>query len=240
MEQGTGDLQQPKRRIPRQKRLRIRMVTGLLCVFVVVLGMYRLLKHDAVATRQRENLEAIVPGPPDPPGIVLHSSDSPAVVGGVSINAARLEKIHADDHPTWATVYQGKTYHIGYHYVILPNGTIEQGRPDRCPGAHARKHNDWIGICLIGAFSTKANPNWWPSRPTSHQLASLLTLCHRLMSEYHIPPEQVKRHRDVNQTWCPGGRFPYQEVVADLQTYAKLHPEVRQKRNFLASNRAGG
>ena len=47
------------------------------------------------------------------------------------------------------------------------------------------------------------------------------------MSKYHIPPELVKRHRDINDTWCPGDRFPYGKLMAALQTYAAAHPETR-------------
>ncbi|MCW3097756.1 MAG: hypothetical protein JWL77_3374, partial [Chthonomonadaceae bacterium] len=59
------------------------------------------------------------------------------------------------------------------------------------------------------------------------QMASLLMLCEKLMSKYHIPPENVRRHRDLRMTWCPGGRFPYDKVIQDLRVYADAHPEVR-------------
>lgn len=156
---------------------------------------------------------------------MLHDSDSPAYVDGKPVNAAKLEQIHAEEHPGWATVYEGKTYHIGYHYVILPDGTVEQGRPDHCIGAHTIKHNDWLGICLIGGFST--HRHWYPEHPTSAQITSLLTLCETLMSKYHIPPERVKRHRDLRLTFCPGDRFPYTEIIQSLRAYAAVHPETR-------------
>ena len=164
---------------------------------------------------------------PDPPGIVLHASESPAVVNGVPINAAKLEEIHARDHPGWATVFEGKTYHIGYHYVILPDGTIEKGRPDHCIGCHAPTHNDWIGICVIGEFDPSGHKDWWPSKPTKEQIVSVVTLCKELMSRYHIPPENVWRHWDVKKTWCPGRRFPYKEIQQQLHVYAAAHPETR-------------
>jgi len=181
-----------------------------------------------------QNPPVEAPGYPDPPGIILHSSDSPASWHGIKINARRLEAIHAHDHPNWATTFEGKTYHIGYHYVIVPDGTIEKGRPDHCPGAHARRYNDWLGICVIGAFSKHNNPRWWPQRPTPKQVASIISLCERLMSEYHIPPENVKRHIDVNQTWCPGDRFPYEEILVSLRQYADAHPETRSDPRHLA------
>ena len=114
---------------------------------------------------------------------------------------------------------------IGYHYVILANGVVQAARPENCLGAHARTHNDWLGICLVGGFST--NRHWQPERPTARQMRSLVALCERLMSKYHIPPVYVKRHRDINNTWCPGDRFPYRRLMAELKRYAAVHPETR-------------
>lgn len=166
---------------------------------------------------------------PDPPGIVLHHSNTPGWVHGRLVDERILDHIHQEDHPGWAIDYKGKTYHIGYHYVILADGTIQPGRPEHCQGAHCPKHNDWIGICLVGAFSTADPARWKPRVPTRLQMASLLMLCEKLMSKYHIPPENVKRHRDLRMTWCPGGRFPYDKIIHELRTYADAHPEVRTR-----------
>lgn len=43
---------------------------------------------------------------------------------------------------------------IGYHDVIRRDGTVEDGRPLKSPGAHARGHNaNSIGVCLIGGVN---------------------------------------------------------------------------------------
>lgn len=160
---------------------------------------------------------------PDPPGIVIHDSDSPGKVGGVAMDAARLDAIHR--RQGYGVEFEGKKYHIAYHYVILPDGTIERGRPDYCPGAHAPLFNRWLGICLIGAFSTNRK-NWSPNKPTKAQTAALYKLCKELMSKYHIPPSLVQRHRDVTWTWCPGDNFPWAKVKQELTEYARLHPET--------------
>jgi N-acetylmuramoyl-L-alanine amidase len=160
----------------------------------------------------------------DPPGIVIHASDSPAKVGKVAINAARLEEIHKKRG--FGIEFEGKKYHIGYHYVILPDGTVEKGRPDYAEGSHAPTFNRWLGICLIGQFSSAHRRKWWPDRPTDAQLTSLLLLCQELMSKYHIPPALVKRHIDVNMTHCPGDRFPYSWLIERLTAYAATHPET--------------
>ena len=159
----------------------------------------------------------------EPEGIVLHNSDTPSRLADGPVNAHFLERMHHHDHPSWATEFEGKTYYIGYHYVILPDGTIEKGRPDHCLGCHAKKHNHWLGICLVGAFES-IRTHWRPSRPTAPQLRSLVLLCEHLMDEYHIPSDRVMRHRDVQGgTLCPGVRFPYAAVMAQLRSYEASH-----------------
>jgi N-acetylmuramoyl-L-alanine amidase-like protein len=143
-----------------------------------------------------------------PAGIIIHHSDTPGMVEGQYVGAALIDRSHR--RRGFAVRYHGKVYHIGYHYVIREDGVIEAGRPECCPGAHAKRHNDYLGICLVGDFSSAHNPHCWaPSRPTEPQLRSLVWLCVRLMVKYHIRPERVIRHCDVGDTECPGDRFPY-------------------------------
>ena len=165
-----------------------------------------------------------LPQPPPLRGIVLHHSQSPGIWRGVKIDAERLNDIHRETHPDWLLEWEGKKYYIGYHYVILPDGTIEKGRPESAPGAHARTYNGWFGICLIGSFDSHYR-QFNPSYPTVAQQTSLIELCKDLMLRYHIPWELVKRHGDVNDTDCPGNRFPYEAIVDELRTFALLHRE---------------
>ena len=163
----------------------------------------------------------------DPPGIILHSSDSPSSYGGVVINAAALERIHAHDHPEWATEFEGKVYHIGYHYVILPNGEVERGRPDHCKGCHAPHFNDCIGICMIGCFDPDIRYQGWPTVPTDAQVKAITKLCEELMTKYRIPVENVLRHYDTKRTWCPGRRYPFKKIKKNLIEFTVAHPEIR-------------
>jgi N-acetylmuramoyl-L-alanine amidase len=140
----------------------------------------------------------------------------------VIFDAATLDRIAKKRG--FSVTFEGKTYHISYHYVILPDGTIQTGRPDHCQGAHCPKYNNWLGICLIGDFHDKTH--WWPSTPTEAEKTSLVSLCESLMSKYHIRPENVRRHRDVRETWCPGNRFPYGEIQKQLHEYSNVHPET--------------
>lgn len=80
---------------------------------------------------------------------------------------------------------QGKA-DIGYHYVIMPDGTIVEGRDIRARGAHVKPENDELnnpvagnsgslGIALVGDFDLG-------DEPTSEQVAALDALVTFLIS----------------------------------------------------------
>jgi hypothetical protein len=148
--------------------------------------------------------------PSGPPGIIIHHSDTPGVVRGQPVTLTNIAEMHRKRG--FGIRYRGRHYTIGYHYVILPNGVIQPGRPENCPGAHAAtaELNRYLGICLIGDFSLEYRPDWWwPRSPTPEQMQSLTWLCHRLMTKYGFGPESIMRHSDVRQTECPGNAFPF-------------------------------
>lgn len=155
-----------------------------------------------------------------PPGIIVHHSASPPSAHGRLVDAAALDRSHAQrGFSTW---YRGKCYHIGYHFVILQDGTVQEGRPIGCRGAHTHGkeiYNRYVGICLVGDFSSRDNPagKKGPVRPSRAQMDALAKLCRRLMKEYQIPVSKVMRHRDFNQTECPGDRFPYGWLLERLR-----------------------
>jgi lipid-binding SYLF domain-containing protein len=113
----------------------------------------------------------------------------------------------------------GHTYHIAYHYLILPNGAIQQGRPERCEGAHARGYNSYLGIALVGDFSSQDNPSGrkGPITPTPEQMRSLVKLCRQLRQKYNIPLQRIMPHSEVSRTHCPGDRFAFKTVLAQLE-----------------------
>jgi N-acetylmuramoyl-L-alanine amidase len=161
------------------------------------------------------------PAPEHPVGIVIHHSATPGQVNGQYVGAELIGRSHK--RRGFSTRYRGKVYHIGYHYVIREDGVIEPGRPEHCPGAHAKTYNNYLGVCLVGHFSTAQNEQFWtPSEPTPQQLRSLLWLCGRLMGKYGIAPQQVIRHSDVRDTLCPGDRFPYLWLQGQLSAVGGL------------------
>lgn len=125
--------------------------------------------------------------------IVLHHSASPDV-SAATIHAWHLAR-------GWAG--------IGYHFVIRKNGDIERGRPLEMIGAHAGSgvNGSSIGICLSGDFMQDA--------PEPAQITSLLKLIDWL-NQYYAPnnPQglDIKLHREVAATLCPGDMFPVEQI----------------------------
>lgn len=91
---------------------------------------------------------------------------------------------------------------IGYHFVILPDGTIETGRQLEIPGAHVSGYNNHtIGICYIGGRNPEAtgkNDRYADTR-TPEQKDSLRWLISAIKA--HLPhggSMTVKGHRDYS------------------------------------------
>jgi N-acetyl-anhydromuramyl-L-alanine amidase AmpD len=103
---------------------------------------------------------------------------------------------------------------IGYHFVIRKDGSIERGRPQEMIGAHAGAgiNGHSIGICLCGNFMQQL--------PSDAQLVSLVELVVWLRRYYWAAAGdelEVKLHREVDATECPGSRFPVQQFAGLLQ-----------------------
>ena len=82
---------------------------------------------------------------------------------------------------------------IGYHAVIIKDGTIEQGRPHFWSGAHVYGHNEKsLGVCLIGRNDF-----------TSEQMTALEGLLRDWIARY--PQARICGHRDFpnTQKTCP-------------------------------------
>lgn len=110
---------------------------------------------------------------------------------GMDIGANEIRRWHIDDRG-WSD--------IGYHYVIRRDGRVEEGRPIRRQGAHARGHNkNSLGICLVGGKDDNGSPD---CNYTAAQWKSLHTLVSQLEAEY--PGADVVGHRDLtNRKACP-------------------------------------
>lgn len=88
---------------------------------------------------------------------------------------------------------------IGYHYVVLLDGTIQQGRAEMVMGAHCTGHNaNSIGVCYIGGIDASGKPK---DTRTEAQKKSLLELLKRLKKDY--PNAKIYPHYKYANKACP-------------------------------------
>ena len=107
-----------------------------------------------------------------------------------TITARDIDRLHRYERG-----WQG----IGYHYLILPDGTIEQGRPLTLPGAHCKGHNaESVGIAYVGGLGDDGRP---ANTLTEEQKLSLRTLIAALCTL--LPIRQLAGHRDYANKACP-------------------------------------
>lgn len=107
---------------------------------------------------------------------------------------------------TWKTIDQMHRQQgwlgIGYHFVILTDGTIQRGRPLEAIGSHVKGYNNCsVGICLIGGVNAKGKS---VDNFTEEQKESLKCLLDYLRG-YYKDEVVVLGHRDfagVNKD-CP-------------------------------------
>ncbi len=196
------------------------LVRALIAVAVMVAVVYLLaLKADWDERREKAKKEPLIQG------ILIHHSASPPTIEGKRVDAAMIDGWHKKRGFT--STVAGEDYHIGYNFVILPDGTIEKGRPVGSYGAHAGSifyNQHFIGVCLIGDFDDFDNPNGknGPKDPSPRQLTSLRLLCDSLAREFNFSADAILPHRAVRDTACPGSRFPLSWLRTAVDN--DLHP----------------
>lgn len=97
---------------------------------------------------------------------------------------------------------------IGYHYVIQRDGTIYKVNENKTWSYHCGADNRYsIGICLTGNFNSKE------PEANEAQYKSLLELIDALLKAY--PGLEVKGHRELRSTKCPGDKFDLGKLRSD-------------------------
>lgn len=118
--------------------------------------------------------------------IIIHCSATPS---GVGYTVRDIDRWHREKG------WNG----CGYHYVVLLDGTIEQGRPLRQAGAHCLNHNAHsIGICYIGGLDSRGNPS---DTRTPEQRDVLRSLVQSLKKRF--PGATVHGHNEFAAKACP-------------------------------------
>ena len=151
-----------------------------------------------------------------PSGIILHHTAQLPTSQKVPSDKREVDAFHATKG--FDVVCFGREYHVAYHYLILPNGDVQAGRPERCQGAHASGYNAYLGISVAGDFSSNDNPTGakGPAVPTPKQEQALVQLCRRLREKYNFPIHRIMRHSDVSPTECPGDRLPFVRILGEI------------------------
>lgn len=110
-----------------------------------------------------------------------------------------------DEVRKWHTSAPRNWRDIGYHVIIGRNGDVEYGRPFGTTGAHAKGHNQDIGIALVGGFGSDAD-DIASDHFTAPQLAKLYELIKEYQERYDIKHEKIIGHNRVSSKACPGFR----------------------------------
>jgi len=85
--------------------------------------------------------------------------------------------------------------HIGYHYLIAPDGTITKTLPLRYRPICVRGHNNWlVCVAFVGNYQTRELHS--SQIEAAGVLLGLLRRYHRI--------SRLAGHRDYTPTLCPG------------------------------------
>jgi N-acetyl-anhydromuramyl-L-alanine amidase AmpD len=99
---------------------------------------------------------------------------------------------------------------IGYHYVVLKDGTVFKCNPLSLMTYHVGKSNrEAIGICLVGNFDAET--------PPAAQLRTTQELIRTLRAAFPAGLK-LKRHHDYPgyaYKSCPGSKFPWGKFKSD-------------------------
>ncbi len=124
--------------------------------------------------------------------IILHCS---ATQEGKNVKTETIRKWHL--RKGWRD--------IGYHFVVLLDGTVEEGRPIEMTGAHTKGQNyGSIGICYIGGVEKERGEDGkWIAKDTrtEAQKDSLHDLLLRLKDDY--PKAVIHGHNEFSSKACP-------------------------------------
>lgn len=88
---------------------------------------------------------------------------------------------------------------VGYHYVILQDGTIQLGRPLELVGAHCKGRNkNSVGICYIGGLRDRepADTMTWSQFYAVYRLVTSLNI----VLGKRVP---LRGHNEFSEKACP-------------------------------------
>lgn len=163
-------------------------------------------------------------------GVAIHHSATADPKTGAPVGDARLFFDYHVNERGWT--------HGAYHYVLLPDGTLQYALDEAIGGFHAgfkdpknRRqlehgqfwNNHYLAICLVGYFETGRRHGEQPipdqhTTPTAAQMDTLRRFVRHLMGKYDFPVGNVRGHRELagSNTRCPGANFDLDALRRDL------------------------
>ena len=137
--------------------------------------------------------------------IIVHCTDTRPEWGENMTPARVVDEIrrwHTDPPP------KGRGWSdIGYHYVILRDGTVMTGRPLSVVGAHVKGHNtSTVGVSLLGGHGGSAKDKF-EDHFTPAQKFALLKLIDGLKAQYSTITK-VTGHNQYAAKACPCFNVP--------------------------------
>jgi hypothetical protein len=159
--------------------------------------------------------------------IILHHSGTSATNGINDPDGKQIfEAICRNHHERavkeqWLINYveegREEDYIVDYHYLIGPTGKVFEGQPIEMVGYHCGNkimNLESIGICSLGDFEKTIPPKL--------QVDALVDLIVDLIKKYKIPIENIKKHKDIVNTDCPGKYFPYATILEEVKSEMAL------------------
>lgn len=102
--------------------------------------------------------------------------------------------------------------HIGYHYLIMLDGTVVPCRPENLVGAHCKDsgmNNVSVGIVYAGGVDAAMNPK---DTRTEEQIAAMYQLTGDLLDKYGLKWTDVHGHNEYAAKACPSF-----DVASDIE-----------------------
>lgn len=144
---------------------------------------------------------------------VHHDAIMPVPSGAYADSLRRMQAIRSGHLGNgWAD--------IGYHFAVDPTGRIWQARPLELQGAHVKDHNPGnLGVVVFG--------NYEQMRPTQASLEAVNKIVAYAMERFNIPMSQVRTHKELRPTACPG-RHLQEQMNRTRAAGGRLAQLVRQ------------
>ena len=118
--------------------------------------------------------------------IIIHCSDTP---DGRAVTVDEIRRWHKE---------RGFS-DIGYHYVIMLDGSVGDGRPLEQAGAHCKGQNAHsIGICYVGGCDLNRHPK---DTRTEAQKTAMAGLVRELKRRF--PTATIHGHNEFANKACP-------------------------------------